>query len=174
MEYDITTERGFELMYREYFSKIYNYIFYRLLSREDTEDLVSEIFIKVAKNAHSFDESKASFNTWIFRITKNSLINHYRSAKSNISLDDVDSGIVLSIDFEQQLEQISDEKRKTLYAELSKLNERERMIIYHKFFDGYNNRQIAMLLEMNESTVGTVISRTLKKMRTPQTQALIT
>ena len=49
MDYVITTESGFEQMYEEYFPKIYNHIFYRLLSREDTEDVVSEVFIKVAK-----------------------------------------------------------------------------------------------------------------------------
>jgi len=174
MDWVITTEQGFEQMYRGYFPKIYNYIFYRLLSREETEDLVSEIFIKAVKNAASFDQSKGSFNSWIFRIAKNTLINHYRSAKNSVSLDDDESGIVLSVNFEDQLGQISSEKRKVLYQELAKLSERERLIIYHKFFDGYNNRQIAMLLEMNESTVGTVLSRTLKKLRTPETMALQT
>ena len=174
MEYNIQTEAGFEEMYQEYFPKIYNYIFYRLLSREETEDLLSEIFIKAVKNAASFDQSKGSFNSWIFRIAKNTLINHYRSAKNSVSLDDDESGIVLSVNFEDQLGQISSEKRKVLYQELAKLSERERLIIYHKFFDGYNNRQIAMLLEMNESTVGTVLSRTLKKLRTPETMALQT
>ena len=33
----------FEKIYDEYFPKIYNYIFYRLMSREDTEELVSEV-----------------------------------------------------------------------------------------------------------------------------------
>lgn len=173
MDYVITTESGFEQMYEEYFPKIYNYIFYRLLSREDTEDVVSEVFIKVAKYAHSFDSGKASFKTWIFTIAKNTLINHYRAAKNNLSLDDEEAGIEPSINFEEQLEQISTEKRRTLYEELSKLKEKERLIIYYKFFEGYNNRQIAMLFDMNDSTVGTIVSRTLKKLRVPELQALL-
>ena len=166
MDYAITTEQGFERMYREYFPKIYNYIFYRTLSREDTEDLVSEIFIKAAKNARSFNERKASFQTWIYKIAKNTLSSYYvskyyRSKRDGLSLDDEEAGVTASVDFEEQLEQISSEKRRLLYKELSKLRERERLIVYYKFFEGYNNRQIAMLLEMNESTVGTVLSRTL-------------
>ena len=89
--------------------------------------------------------------------------------RDGLSLDDEEAGVTASVDFEEQLEQISSEKRRLLYKELSKLRERERLIVYYKFFEGYNNRQIAMLLEMNESTVGTVLSRTLKKLRTPQT-----
>ena len=74
MDHDITAPRGFEAMYREYFPKIYNYIFYRILSKEDTEDIVSEIFTKTARSADAFDSQKASFNTWIYRIAKNVLI----------------------------------------------------------------------------------------------------
>jgi len=177
MDYVITTGQGFEQMYREYFPKTYNYIFYRILSREETEDLVSEIFMKVAKNARSFDERKASFQTWIYTIAKNALNDYYvskyyRSKRNQLSLDDEDAGVVASVDFEEQLRQISSEERRILYGELVKLRERERLIVYYKFFEGYNNRQIALLLEMNESTVGTVLSRTLKKLRTPEIQAL--
>ena len=36
-----------EEVYNEYFSPIYNYVFYRLLNRENTEDIVSQVFMKV-------------------------------------------------------------------------------------------------------------------------------
>ena len=42
----------------EYFPKIYNYIFYRILSKEDTEDIVSEIFTKTARSADAFDSKR--------------------------------------------------------------------------------------------------------------------
>jgi len=165
--YEITNEAGFEAMYREFFPKIYNYIFYRVLSREIAEDIVSAIFMKVARNAASFDAKKASIQTWLFRIAKNALTDYYRARKVNAGLDEV-SEAAFAVSFEEQLERISNEKRKALYRVLSELPERERLIIYYKFFEGKNNRQIAMILEMNESTVGTVLSRTLKKLRLPE------
>lgn len=165
---DITTEQGFEAMYREYFPKIYNYIFYRVLSREIAEDLVSDIFMKVARSGHTYDEKKAAFSTWIFRIAKNSLTDYFRSRRVNANIDDVYADPALSVCFEDQLNRISSEKQRALYRVLSELPERERMIIYYKFFEEKNNRQIAMLLDMNESTVGTVLSRTLKKLKIPE------
>lgn len=161
--YEITNEVGFEAMYREYFPKIYNYVFYRVLSREIAEDIVSDIFMKVARNACSYDAKKAAVQTWLFRIAKNALTDYYRARKVNSSLDDVGEG-ALSVSFEEQLEKITDEKRRLVYRILSELSERERLIVYYKFFEDKNNRQIAMLLEMNESTVGTVLSRTLKRL----------
>lgn len=157
--------RDFETIYRQYFPKLYNYIFYRILSKEDAEDIVSNIFMKVANHLEKFDPKKASFSTWIYRIAKNTLIDFYRARKIDLSLDNEAAGVVVPVDFEEQLEQIASPRRQAIYEELSKLKERERLIVYYKFFEGCNNRQLAAMLDMNESTVGTVLARTLKKLR---------
>ena len=165
MEYDLTQPDGFEAMYREYFPKIYNYVFYRLMRKEDTEDVVSDIFFKVAQNGARYDPKKSKFSTWIYAIANNALIDFYRKRKAAVSLDDEEAGVVLKVDFETQLAQISSPKRQALFEELATLKERERLIVYYRFFEGYTNRQIGELLQMNESTVGTVLSRTLKKLQ---------
>lgn len=167
---DISAEADFEQMYNEYFPKIYNYVFYQILSKEDAEDIVSTVFMKVARSIDQYDKNKASFSTWIYRIAKNTLIDFYRTRKVEYSLDDTLEACEtmpksLQVDFEAELEHISSPKRKAIYAELAKLDERERLIIFYKYFEGYNNREIAKALDMNESTVGTVLFRTLAKLR---------
>lgn len=163
----------FEKIYNEYFPKIYNYIFYRLMSREDTEELVSEVFIKVATNLERFDSEKAQFKTWIYRIAQNTLIDFYRTRKPAASLDDENVDWEPSVDFEAQLESITSPKRRAIYQALTKLKERERMIIYYRFFEEYTNREIAKLLQMNESTVGTVLNRALKKLKTDELRDML-
>ena len=163
----------FEKIYNEYFPKIYNYIFYRLMSREDTEELVSEVFIKVATNLERFDSEKAQFKTWIYQIAQNTLIDFYRTRKPAASLDDENVDWEPSVDFEAQLESITSPKRRAIYQALTKLKERERMIIYYRFFEEYTNREIAKLLQMNESTVGTVLNRALKKLKTNELRDML-
>ena len=163
----------FEKIYDEYFPKIYNYIFYRLMSREDTEELVSEVFLKVVGNLEQFDSEKAQFKTWIYRIAQNTLIDFYRTRKPEASLDDENVDWEPSVDFEAQLESITSPKRRAIYQALTKLKERERMIIYYRFFEGYTNREIAKLLQMNESTVGTVLNRALKKLKTNELRDML-
>ena len=46
---------------------------------QDAEDITSIVFEKVVSNLASFDESRASFTTWIYRIAMNSVTDFYRS-----------------------------------------------------------------------------------------------
>lgn len=173
MEFGMTHVKAFEELYEEYFPKIYNYIFYRILRREDTEDLVSETFMKAAKNMHRFDDKKASFKTWIFHIAKNTLTDFYRKQKKEASLDDENARVEIAVDFDVQFDRIALPKRRALLRELMGLKEKERMILYYRYFEGYKNREIAKRLGMNESTVGTVLGRTLKKLRTEEIRDLM-
>lgn len=164
MRYDIASEVGFEEMYHEHYARIYNYVFYQILSREDTEDIVSSVFMKVARNASTFDEKKASLSTWLYRIAHNTLIDYYRARKASYSLDDDDVDL-LHPSIEEESEYITSSSRKLLYQELARLKRRERLIVYYKFFEECTNREIARILKMNESTVGTVLSRALGKLK---------
>ena len=166
MAYQIVNEQGFEKMYRDYFPRIYNYVFYRVLSREDTEDIVSEVFLKAAKSARAYDPEKAGMGTWLYAIAENTLKDHFRRRRFRIlSFGEAPEPMV---DFERQLAGISSEKRRMVFRELARLRERERLIIYYKYFEDYSNREIATALDINESTVGTALSRSLKKLRTEE------
>jgi len=53
----------------------------RLAKKENAQDIVQEIFIKVWKKLDNFDEEKSSFKTWIFTIAKNTSIDFLRKKK---------------------------------------------------------------------------------------------
>lgn len=154
-----------EIMYEEYFPKIYNYVFYRILNKERTEDIVSDVFLKVATNLLKFDPKKANFNTWIFTITKNSMTDYYRQRRVHISIDDGTNSIDPSVDFEEQCSLIEEEQLKELYHALTQIDSKTRLIIALKHFEGLTNRQISRQIGMNESTVSTIYVRGLKKLR---------
>ena len=152
----------FEALYSTYFPKVYNYIYYRLLNRDQTDDLVSVIFTRIFENLDSYDESKAHLSTWVFTIARNTLINESKKKRPSVSIDDAPD---IPADTDLQLEYIRREERKALYRELMRLSEREREIIALKFFAEKTNRKIAEELVMNESTVGSVVFGAMKKLR---------
>ncbi len=163
-----TVERiSIESVYEEYFSQVYNYVFYKLLNRENTEDIVSQVFMKVLRNLHLFDPEKASMKTWLFRITDHTLIDHYRKTRPTSSIDDEEAGFenTLSVDFEDEYNRIVNPKRRMVFKALKDLPERDRMFIYYKYFLNITNREIAKRLQMNENTVAAVMARARNKLK---------
>lgn len=150
-------------MYELYYPKIYNYVYYRLMNRERTEDIVSSVFVKVISNWDSFDADKASFSTWIYRIAQNTLTDYYRTNRQMASTEEMEyEG---QVEFEGELKLIREETNREVYCILQKLNESEREIIYLKYYAEMKNKQIAETLDMSETAVSTKLSRVIGKLR---------
>ena len=66
-----------------YKSKVYNYIFRQVHNVSEAEDLTQETFIRAYTSIRSF-QSRASLNTWLFRIATNLCIDHSRRVKTHI------------------------------------------------------------------------------------------
>ena len=165
--YNFENESELNMMYEEYFPKVYNFIFYRLLHREQTEDIVSEVFLKIIANINKFDPDKACFSTWIFSISNNVMIDHFRKQRRYVDMTD---GIfkfeeLSAIDFDEQCEKIFSDDRKLLYKALAELDEKQRYIISLKYFGGYSNKKIADITGINESIVSTICARTIAKLK---------
>ncbi|MCL2699676.1 MAG: RNA polymerase sigma factor [Defluviitaleaceae bacterium] len=149
-------------MYEEYFPKIYNHIYYKVLSQDVSNDLTSSIFLKVVANIGSFDATKASFKTWIYTIANNTLIDYYRRRKTDAPLDSVDEP---REHFDEQTNVFKEEALGALHNALSTLEPRMREIISLKYNGEMSIRDIAKLLEINESTASTIHMRGLAKLR---------
>ena len=153
-------------LYEEYFGKVYNHIYFSVLSKEISEDLTSCVFLKVVQKLDSFDEEKASFNTWLYTIADNTLIDYYRQRKSEVSLDTViDKPGEPSRHFDDQSDLMKSEDRRALHKALEILDERTREIISLKYNADMSIRDIANLLGIKESTASTLHTRGLAKLR---------
>jgi RNA polymerase sigma-70 factor (ECF subfamily) len=74
---------AWESLLRAYTRKIYS-LCYRFTGRgEEAEDLTQEVFIKVFQTLRSFDAAQGSFSTWLHRVARNHLVDHYRRTKKD-------------------------------------------------------------------------------------------
>ena len=152
-------------IYETYFSKIYNFIFYKVMHKEIAEDLVSMVFLKALEKYSSYDMDKGAISTWLYAIAQNLLTDYYRTRKIPVSLDEATGDLALCVDFEEQSSLIADETRRELYLALAELDPRTRDILSQKYFLEKSIRQIASERQMNESTVSTIHNRGLSKLR---------
>jgi len=67
-----------ERLYVEYRGKVMSYIRSRVFNASDVEDLCEDVFVKAFGAADSYDAAKASPGTWLYSITKNTVIDYCR------------------------------------------------------------------------------------------------
>ncbi len=161
----VSTKEVFAELYEEYLPRVFRYIRYKVNNTQVAEDLTSTTFEKALTNFSKFSEDKASFPTWIFSISRNTVIDYYRAQgrKHTVSLDEAKE--IESKDPSPEEELLKKEERQKLQMCLQQLPEDEQEIIHLKFAAELNNRQIAKMLGLSESNVGTKLYRTVRKLR---------
>ncbi len=137
-----------ETIYRAYHDKVMGYIRNRVNSRADAEDLCQDVFEKVARKLPEFDPSKAQMGTWIFTITRNAVIDHFRRTRPTDELDEgladdtqVDAGLMRS------------ETLSELAAALKALPGQLRDIIVLRYYDRKPLTEIASLMGLSYGAV---------------------
>lgn len=69
----------YSVLMNKYHNELFKYIYNLTYSYQTTEDLLQEIFIKTFNSLSKFNPDKASFRTWIYRISSNHTLNYLKS-----------------------------------------------------------------------------------------------
>ena len=159
-------EREFTKLYLESYGFVYNYIHSRMAS-DDAEDVVAEAFMLAARSFGTFDSTRAKFSTWVIKIALNCMASHYRKNRATVDLEEVPERL-----FAEQSEEDAVDDHELALQLISVLDDDERELVLLKYRDGLRNVEIAQQLDMNPSTVSTMLSRALAKMRDASERSL--
>lgn len=148
-----------------YKSRVYNYISRMIRSAADAEDLTQETFIRAYLSIHTF-QSRASLNTWLFRIATNLCVDFSRKTKTHIQASSLSQTYtedesdnqkdVPDIRFDPQRVFMNKELARELDGALAKLPEKLRSVILLYDMEGLSYEEIAAILN---APLGTIKSR---------------
>lgn len=156
---------NFTKIYEDYYKRIFKYICYRIDDKNIAEELCSQIFERIMIKYHTFSGNNSSFESWIFKIAKNTINDFYRKKYKflNFSLDSIINRFTPKSSPDEII--LSKESNVYLLKALQKLNEKERSIVSLKYGAELKNTQIAKLMNLNESNVNVILHRSLKKLK---------
>ena len=149
-----------ERIYIEFKDKVARYVRGKIGNEHDSEDVVSDVFVKVFNGLSDFDENKASLSTWIFTITRNAVIDYFRASKR---LCELPEELYSEDDTEQNI--INAEMLERLADALERLNERERDIIVLHYYSGRTLKDIAEAMGISYSYIKLLHGGALKALR---------
>ena len=142
-------------------------------SSDDYDDVLQEIFIKVYRNLNGFDTS-LSFSSWIYRIAHNEAISWYRKRKARPEGHLIESSEEVIAIFEsgedgaeESLNTVIDIDR--MNEALSALDQKYREVLVLRFFEYKEYDEISDILKIPIGSVGTLIHRAKKKLKTSLT-----
>lgn len=155
-------EIDWDRVYADQLPRVYNYFRFRIRNQADVEDLTSRTFEKAWRAREKYRAELAGVSTWLFAIARNVAIDHVRACVEHLPIDAADEAPAASTP-ELEVASFSDMTR--LNALSAELPERERDLLAMKYGAALNNRAIAQLTGLSESNVGTILSRTVEKLR---------
>jgi RNA polymerase sigma-70 factor (ECF subfamily) len=151
-----------EAAYKEYLPRVYNFFCYHVSDELLAEDLTASTFEKAWRGRTRFRRDLSAFSTWLFTIARNVATDHFRRKDRELPLE-VASEQADPASVEETVQNNHDFAR--LISILSQFPARERELIAFKYGAGLNNREIARLTRLSESNVGTILNRTVEKLR---------
>jgi RNA polymerase sigma-70 factor (ECF subfamily) len=132
-----------------------------------SEDIVQDVLTAVWQKADRFDSAKASFSTWVYRMTRNRWIDHKRK---HDRLQPTAPEVMLDLADEPEdsphagLEEA--EAAQAVREALATLPPEQKQMLYLAFFEGLSHSEIAARTGIAIGTVKSRIRAPLKKLRT--------
>lgn len=151
-----------EAVYAEYLPRVYNYFRYLVGVQAVAEDLTATVFEKAWRRRNRYRSDVGAFSTWLFTVAKNVARDYFRHRRQEVPLE-----WAWSLADPDPVEEVvaEREERDRLAALLARLPARERELIALKYGAGLTNREIARLSGLSETNVGTILHRTVQRLR---------
>jgi RNA polymerase sigma-70 factor (ECF subfamily) len=133
----------------------------------DTEDLLQEIFYKVFMILKKFNPNKASFRTWIYRVSKNYVINHLKSANYRLHHGNYEYDDTINKSKEDIEENAINDNRidMVLKAMSNVLSKKHFEIMHLHYFSNLTVKEISESLGIPNKTVYKAIKSSIEKIK---------
>ena len=152
-------ESALSTLVKKSYPFVFRYFYYRSVTREDAEDLTSEVFVRVV---NSIKGQKGYFPAWLISIARNLLTDYYRKRgrSRETSLEEI-----------KEPSSDSDENEKdTLHPDdirkmLDMITEEQKNVIILRFIEGNTNEEVAKIMNKSIGAIKALQFRALSALR---------
>jgi RNA polymerase sigma-70 factor (ECF subfamily) len=155
---------AFDNIYKKYNQKLFRFAYYILKSREDAENIVQEVFVKVWENRDKI-KLHSSFSSYIFTITHNATIDLIREKLKDNKFKDHLLSLQEPFENPVQADMEFAETQNQAQEAIAKLTERQRQIYLMHREEGFTYHEIADKLSISVKTVENHMVAALKILR---------
>jgi len=159
-------EQALSDLFEIYGPKLKGWLMARGVGNGTAEDIVQDVMIKVWTRAVLFDPKKASFATWVYRLTRNKWIDHKRK-HGRVDVRDPELMKVIADDEIPSAEEdfMTEQSSEILRSHIARLTEAQQMAIQMAFIEFKTHKQISAETGLPLGTVKTRIRSAINALK---------
>ena len=157
-----TKERSFTLIIKKYQEKLYWHIRRMVVSHDDANDVLQNMFIKVWNSLENFREDSQLY-TWLYRIATNESLTFLEQQKkrASVSLSDVESGLSNRLKADKHFD--ANKLEWKLQVAIQQLPEKQRVVFNLRYYDEMPYEKMSQILETSEGALKASYHHAVKK-----------
>lgn len=148
--------QAYERAVRQHIKALSHYAFRMLGNSKDTEDITQETLLRLWTHADRWETGKASVSTWLHRIAHNLCIDYLRKDRSQVT-DELTEDTEIAAKASSVPAQ--DSRQKALERALGTLPERQRSAIVLSHYQGFSNKDIALMMDVSVDALESILAR---------------
>jgi RNA polymerase sigma-70 factor (ECF subfamily) len=157
-------ENGFHYLYDHYSGALYGVILRIVQSKDYTEEIIQDVFVKIWNSIQQYDSSKGRFYTWMINIARNTAIDYLKSKSFQNELKNQPLP-----DFVYNSAELSTTNNSSDFIGFSNVLENletdKKELIELAYYQGYTQNEISEKLKIPLGTVKTKMRNALMKLK---------
>jgi RNA polymerase sigma-70 factor (ECF subfamily) len=153
---------AFGVLYERYYGRVYRYVYHRVDGVADAEDITALVFMKALEALPSYQPGPNGFAPWLFRITRNAVVDHYRRRKRHDGIDAIEH----ETGDDPVVDVLHQERRDELHRLIQHLSDEQRDVILLRYSADLTFGEIAATMKKKEPAIRMLLHRGLRKLKT--------
>lgn len=163
-----TDQRYFSYLYDRYIDRVYRFVRRKVNNEQDVQDIVSQVFMTVAEKIDTYDiTADHKFSTRLLGIAHNKTLHALRERYTHhdLSLEEMEISNHPSYEEDYAWLLANKDLYDTIITFVQGLSDRQSSLFFLKFVEGYKNKEIATMINIDEKTVSSTINVVIKKIK---------
>ncbi len=160
--------QAFAALYDSYVNRIYHYIYFKVGSTVEAEDLTAQVFLKAWEAIGNYEWREHPFSAWLFRIARNLVVDYHRARREMVSLEEPDYRTPSWTEDVTAKPEIALQELFTieqLRAAIRQLTGEQQEVIVLRFLEGYSTAEVATIMNKREGAIRGLQFRGLSALR---------
>jgi RNA polymerase sigma factor (sigma-70 family) len=156
-----TRREAFALLVKQYKHRIYSIVRKMVISHDDADDIVQDVFVKVWNNLDKFKGDSVLF-TWLYRIATNEALQFLRRKRNRIWFGhDITNELAGKIESEKYVD--GDEIQLKLQKAILRLPDKQRLVFNLRYYEDLSYEEISAITEVSVGSLKASFHHATKK-----------